>query len=97
MSEEECAVKIVLIGAGQRGRIYADYIAEKDGIQVVAVVEPNDARRNAAAAQLGIAGDRCFSSVEALWAQGKIADAAIIASMDRDHYEIGRASCRERV
>ncbi len=86
MSEEECAVKIVLIGAGQRGRIYADYIAEKDGIQVVAVVEPNDARRNAAAAQLGIAGDRCFSSVEALWAQGKIADAAIIASMDRDHY-----------
>ena len=79
-------MKIVLIGAGQRGRVYADYMMEKGCAQIVAIVEPNDVRRKEAAAQLGVAADWCFTAAEELWAQGKIADAAIVASMDRDHY-----------
>ena len=47
-------MKIVLIGAGQRGRVYADYMMEKGCAQIVAIVEPNDVRRKEAAAQLGV-------------------------------------------
>ena len=50
-------MKIVLIGAGQRGRVYADYMMEKGCAQIVAIVEPNDVRRKEAAAQLGVAAD----------------------------------------
>ena len=54
-------MKIVLIGAGQRGRVYADYMMEKGCAQIVAIVEPNDVRRKEAAAQLGVAADWCFT------------------------------------
>lgn len=79
-------MKMVLIGAGQRGRVYADYIVEKNYAEIAAIAEPNAIRREAAAAQLGVAPDSCFATVQELWKKGKIADAAIIASMDRDHY-----------
>ena len=79
-------MRIVLIGAGQRGRIYADYMHETGRGQIVAVVEPNERRRKAAADHLRVPEAMCFASVEPLWALGKIADGAIIASMDQDHY-----------
>lgn len=79
-------MKIVLIGAGQRGRTYADEAYSKDMAQVAAVVEPDDKRREDARISLNIPSNRCYKTCEELWAQGKIADAAIIASMDRDHY-----------
>lgn len=79
-------MKIVLIGAGQRGRIYANYIVEKNYAEISAIVEPNGKRRKAAAAEWNIPQEYCFDSVQKLWALGKIADAVIVASMDRDHY-----------
>ena len=77
---------IVLIGAGQRGRIYADYAVRAGYAAVSAIVEPDPQRRQEAAQQLGVGAERCFAREEELFALGKIADAAIIASMDRDHY-----------
>lgn len=79
-------MKVVLIGAGQRGRIYADYIIEKGLGTIVAVAEPNAARRKAVGEELGIREDLCFQTDGELWELGKIANAAIIASLDRDHY-----------
>ena len=79
-------MRIVLVGAGQRGRIYADYMQKTGRAQIVAVVEPDEQRRRAAADALSISGDRCFATAESLFALGKIAEGAIIASMDRDHY-----------
>lgn len=76
---------MVLIGAGQRGRVYADYIARKNYARIVAVAEPDPDRREAAAQALGVPAECCFADARDLWAQGKLADAAIIASMDRDH------------
>ena len=40
-------MRIALIGAGQRGSIYAAYLREK-GIEISAVVEPIASRRNRA-------------------------------------------------
>ena len=79
-------MKMVLIGAGQRGRAYADYIVEKNYAEISAVVDPNPIHREEAATKLGVAQQNCFATVQDLWEKGKIADAAIIASMDRDHY-----------
>lgn len=79
-------MQMVLIGAGQRGRIYADYIYSAGYAGIAAIVEPDDIRRKNAAKYLDVPESRCFKTVEELWALGKIADAAIIASMDLDHY-----------
>lgn len=80
-------MKIVLIGAGQRGRIYADAAMARGLAEIAAVVEPDEARREAARTALGIPARMCFDSSDHLFALGKIADAAVIASMDRDHFD----------
>ncbi len=66
--------------------LYASYIAKSGRADICAVAEPDAGRRNDAAKALGIPDSLCFESEDALWEKGKIADAAIIASMDRDHY-----------
>ena len=77
--------KIILIGAGHRGMGYTDIAADIGGFKVVAVAEPIDARREYVAKKHGIPEDMCFTTWEPLLALGKIADAAIICTMDREH------------
>ncbi|MGB4660838.1 MAG: Gfo/Idh/MocA family oxidoreductase [Mobilitalea sp.] len=79
-------MKLALIGAGQRGMIYAEYAFQSKRAEIVAVVEPDEARRKAAADKFQIPADKQFVSAKELYEQGKIADAIIIASMDRNHY-----------
>lgn len=76
-------MRIALIGAGQRGSIYAAYLREK-GIEISAVVEPIASRRNRAVEDYDI--PQAFSCLEDFLAQGRIADAAVVATMDRDHF-----------
>ena len=80
-------LKIALIGAGQRGMIYAGYAYEQPGIEIVAVVEPDEGRRLAAAKRLSLDSDQLFTDTESFWKKGKLADALIIASMDQNHFE----------
>lgn len=79
-------MKLALIGAGQRGMIYAEYAYFKKGVQIVALVEPNAERRKIAAEKFHVAEELCFTCVEDFFAKGKLADALILASMDKDHY-----------
>lgn len=78
-------MKLALIGAGQRGMIYAGYTDER--ARIAAVVEPDDGRRKAASDEHGIPPEMQFRSVDEFYRMGKICDAVIISSMDRDHYE----------
>lgn len=78
-------MKFVLIGAGQRGMIYARYAFEK-GHTIAAVAETDPVKREIAAKEFGIPAEKCFASGEALLAEPLLGDAAIIATMDRDHY-----------
>jgi len=78
-------MKIVLLGAGQRGMIYAQY-AHKQGHEIVAVADINDQKREAACLEFGIPKENSFSSVQALLEKECMADAAIVATMDRDHF-----------
>lgn len=75
----------ILIGAGSRGMIYGTWAAQH-GFSVAAVAEPREDRRKHAAQQLGIPEGMAFADGLELLKLGKIADAAIIATMDRDHY-----------
>lgn len=78
-------MKYVLIGAGSRGMIYGNW-AVAHGIEIAAVAELRPDRLANAAQTLHVPQDMAFSNAEALFALGKIADAAIIATMDQDHY-----------
>ncbi|MBC7261325.1 MAG: Gfo/Idh/MocA family oxidoreductase [Chloroflexi bacterium] len=79
----------VLIGAGQRGyEAYGPYaLAHPDEIRFVAVAEPHDVRRARFAKAHGIPPEQQFRSWEELFALGKIADAALICTLDRQHVE----------
>lgn len=79
-------MKLALIGAGQRGMIYAEYACCKKNVEITAVVEPHEGRRTIAAEKFGIAKANCFSRVEDFFAKGKLCDAVILATMDKDHF-----------
>lgn len=78
-------MKLALVGAGQRGTIYAQYALQGQH-QIVAVAETDSARRQAAAQSFGVPAGMVFDSADAFFAAGKLADAVIIATLDRAHY-----------
>ena len=78
-------MKFVLIGAGQRGMIYARYAWEK-GHEIIAVAEKDQEKRLTASRLFSIPPSRCYETGEELLSAPRMGDAAIIATMDRDHY-----------
>ena len=78
-------MKFVLIGAGQRGMIYAKYAMDK-GHEIAAVAETDDLKRRIAGESLSVPESFRFKTGEELLTLPRLGDAAIIATMDRDHY-----------
>jgi len=80
--------KILIIGAGERGRAYADYVAEHpdEGI-LVGVAEPRDYQRERMAQRHKIPTARVFRDWRDAAARERFADAVIIATQDRMHVE----------
>lgn len=78
-------MNLILIGAGQRGMIYSKYACQL-GHRITAVAEPDDDRREAAKAAFGIPEANCYRTADELLRLPRTADAAIISTMDRDHY-----------
>lgn len=80
-------LKAILIGAGGRGKNYTDVMLNmKDKYEVVAVAEPIDSRREYIKNKHNVSEDMCFDDWKPLIAKGKIADFAMICTMDRDHF-----------
>ncbi|MEU9509342.1 Gfo/Idh/MocA family oxidoreductase [Micromonospora sp. NPDC048170] len=59
--------KVVLVGAGGFGRCWWPGLTGSDDFEVVAVVEPDDRDREAAAAHFGLAPDRCLLPESGDW------------------------------
>ena len=78
-------MKYVIIGAGSRGMVYGQW-AKDHGIEIAAVAELRPERLAYAGDALGVPEQMRFSDGMDLLSLGKIADAAIIATMDRDHF-----------
>ncbi|WP_073590449.1 Gfo/Idh/MocA family protein [Anaerocolumna xylanovorans] len=80
-------MKLAVIGAGQRGMIYAKIASTYPDVEITAVAEPSEERRNFAAESLDLSKDMLFDNTDAFFHQGRLADAVIIATMDQDHYK----------
>ena len=80
-------IEAVLIGAGDRGySAYGPYaLAHPDEIRFVAVAEPHDVRRARFAQAHRIPPERRFRTWEHLLAQGQMADAALVCTLDDLH------------
>ncbi len=76
----------ILLGAGDRGAIYAAYaLRHSDRFRIVAIAEPVAERRRHAAGLHGIPEANTFESWEELLARPRMADGAIIATQDAMH------------
>lgn len=84
------AVKLALIGAGNRGAgIYGKYALDMPHrAGFVAVVEPDTAKRNAFASDHGIAPERCFASISEFFGNPpKDIQAVVIATLEDQRLE----------
>ncbi len=80
-------LKVILIGAGGRGIGYTDIMHRyPEKYEVVAVAEPIESRRKHVRDLHNIPENMCFSDYEPLFKLGKIADIALICTMDRQHF-----------
>lgn len=78
----------ILIGAGLRGTIYTNEMFKlKDKFKVIGVAEPIENRKNFIKQKHGISDDMCFNSWQEILSKPKMADIAIISTMDEAHYE----------
>ena len=78
-------LKVILIGAGGRGNNYTSYMTE-DKFSIIAVAEPIKERRENFKQRYNISDDLCFDTWEKLLGKPKMADIAVIATSDSDHY-----------
>ncbi|KAI9282527.1 hypothetical protein BC943DRAFT_328979 [Umbelopsis sp. AD052] len=93
-------VTAVVVGAGSRGRGYADIAKVKPTwMKIIGVAEPNDEKRALFAAAHDIAPEDIFDDWRPLAAKGKIADVVFICTLDDQHYEpaIAFASLRYHI
>ena len=79
-------ITAILIGAGARGQVYAQYALEHpEQLRIVAVAEPKDDRRSLACQRYQIPAHMAFSSWEELLNRPRLADAALICTLDDLH------------
>ena len=80
-----------LVGAGNRGQIYADYsLSVPQELKMVAVVEPNPLRRAEAKGKYALSDDRTFEDLDEFLSQKIACDFVINATMDEIHYETAK-------
>lgn len=89
-------LKLILIGAGQRGMdAYGDYVLNHpDEARFVAAAEPVHERCERFANAHDLADENTFSSWEDLLNKPRMADAAIITTQDQNHVEPTLAALR---
>ena len=81
-------VKVVIIGYGDRGSIYANYAStHKDEAEIVAVVDMLEYRLKEASEKFGIPKQNLFTSIEDFINAKIECDLVVNAIMDQMHYE----------
>ncbi len=81
-------VELLIAGGGSRGATFAGWAARHpERARVVAVAEPRADRRDALADAHGVHPDLRFADWREALANGRVADAAVVATLDREHTE----------
>ena len=78
-------MRYVVVGVGSRGTVYGQWAYEQ-GNEIAAIAEKRPDRLKDAFKKWNVPPEMCFSDGSELFSKGKIADAAIIATLDRDHF-----------
>jgi len=79
-------VTAAIVGCGHRGIGYGRYAhRHPEQLRIVAVADPNDIRRAAAAQEFQVPPDRQFRTAEELAQRPQLADAVINGTMDQHH------------
>ncbi|GFZ45521.1 hypothetical protein JCM24511_03247 [Saitozyma sp. JCM 24511] len=89
-------VTIAVVGAGQRGQVYASYALEHPELaKVIAVAEPRPHRRKVMSRAHKIPEDMQFTNWKDLHAKGRIADAILVCVLDDLHAELVTAFSKQ--
>jgi len=81
-------ITVALIGAGLRGVNYLEYaLQHPEELQVVAVAEPIVERRESFKLKHGLEDNQCFESWDDFFAAPKLADAVLICTQDKQHFD----------
>lgn len=89
-------VAVAIIGAGARGTVYSNYAGlHPEELEIKAVAEPNAEKRNRFKERFNIEDKMCFESWEALMAEPTLADAVIISTQDKMHFEPAVAALKK--
>ena len=93
---ESNKIKLVIAGLGGRGHdIYGNYAIEHpDEVEIVAIADPRPDRLELAQREWNIPSECCFTTAEELFARPQLADAAVIATQDRQHVAHSEAALK---
>ena len=81
-------LKAIILGAGNRGNRYATHMDEMpEKYEIVGMADPAEARRKHFQDTFGVPAENCYDSWETILAQPKMADIAVIATVDNMHVE----------
>ncbi|MDR2046490.1 MAG: Gfo/Idh/MocA family oxidoreductase [Clostridiales bacterium] len=79
-------VRIAILGLGNRGRRYAYQLKRCPNAEITAVCEKKPEHLEGARLYLDLPPQNAFLSDAEFFSRGKLADAIVIATQDRDHY-----------
>ncbi|MCI7401765.1 MAG: Gfo/Idh/MocA family oxidoreductase [Christensenella sp.] len=79
-------VKVVILGLGNRGKNYGGHLAGLPNVKIVAICDKYQAKIDKVKSAWNVPDEMCFTDEKDLFALGKIGDAMVIATQDRDHY-----------
>ena len=81
-------IKVILIGAGNRGEVYTNLMKKlPEKYEVVAVADPEVTRREHFKQLHGMAEENCCKHYDELLSREKFADLVIISTQDKLHYD----------
>ncbi len=78
-------IRLAVAGAGGRGYAYAEAVKNDPDVEIVADAEPNQIARERFVADFGVPAEGVFHTWEEMSEVPKLADAMIIAILDRQH------------
>jgi len=81
-------ISAILIGAGQRGRVYSAHASlHPEELRIVGVAEPDNTRRKEYQDMYNIPDDKCLKTWQDVFTEEKWADVVMICTQDTMHYE----------
>ena len=79
-------ISLMIVGAGDRGQLYADLAARDPRVRIAAVADPDERRRNTSQSSTPC-HQRAGIRIGETSSRQRVADAAVIATLDRLHHE----------